>query len=130
MTTRHLESLIRLAQARARLELRDIVTHSDAEDVVALLQESSMDVFADNLGTIIDCSKRGGQSMSKQVKALVSVLIKEASIRENKMFHKNDIETLSAKLHLSKDVDDIIETMKVEGYLLVKGPKLYMLQSA
>ena len=30
MTTRQLESMIRLAEARAKLELREIVTESDA----------------------------------------------------------------------------------------------------
>lgn len=66
MTTRHLESLIRLAQARARLELREEVSEDDANDVVMLLQESLLDVFANDVGEI-DTSKRGGLSMAKQV---------------------------------------------------------------
>lgn len=45
VTTRHLESLIRLAQARAKLELREEVDENDALDVVLLLQESSLDAF-------------------------------------------------------------------------------------
>jgi DNA helicase MCM8 len=66
-----LESLIRLGQARARLELREEVTEQDAHDVVQLLQESMLDVFADAVGEVIDCSRRGGQSMSKQVMTTV-----------------------------------------------------------
>ena len=34
VTTRHLESLIRLAQARARIDLREEVSEADAQDVV------------------------------------------------------------------------------------------------
>ncbi len=67
VTTRHLESLIRLSQARARLELRDEVLESDAQDVVMLLQESLIDIFTAQNGEIIDCTKRGGQSAGKQV---------------------------------------------------------------
>lgn len=39
ITLRQLESLIRLAQARARAELRDWVTEDDALDVVEMMQE-------------------------------------------------------------------------------------------
>jgi hypothetical protein len=65
----------------------------------------------------------------RQIKALVTVMSKEASLRGNKVFHRNDIDILSLKLKLTKDIEDIIEMMKTEGYLLVKGPKLYQLQS-
>lgn len=39
VAARQLESLVRLSEARARLELREEVTCSDAEDVVDLLRE-------------------------------------------------------------------------------------------
>ena len=45
ITTRQLESLVRLAQARARSELRDKVTESDALDVVMLMEESMLEAF-------------------------------------------------------------------------------------
>lgn len=38
ITNRQLESLIRLSEARARLELRDVVTKKDAEEVVELME--------------------------------------------------------------------------------------------
>jgi len=37
ITTRQLESMVRLAEARARLELREKVTESDAKDVVQIM---------------------------------------------------------------------------------------------
>lgn len=40
ITSRCLDSLIRLSQARAKLELRSIVTRADSLDVVKLVQES------------------------------------------------------------------------------------------
>ncbi len=54
---------------------------------------------------------------------------KEASNRQSKVFHRNDIEALALKLRLTKDLDELIELMKTEGYLLIKGPKLFQLQS-
>lgn len=123
-----MESLIRLSQARARLELREEVTEDDAKDVVMLLQESLLDVFANEIGEI-DTSKRGGLSTAKQMKALVNLMNKEASVRGNNVFHRNDIDTLCLKLKLTKPTDELIEVMRTECYLLLKGPKLYQLQS-
>ena len=40
ITSRCLDSLIRLSQARAKLELRSMVTRDDTIDVVKLVQES------------------------------------------------------------------------------------------
>jgi len=37
ITTRQLESMVRLAEARARVELRETVTAQDARDVVAIM---------------------------------------------------------------------------------------------
>ena len=72
VTTRHLESLIRLAQARARLELRDEVREEDARDVVDLFNECMLDAVTLDSGEI-DFGRKGGMSMAKQVKALVNV---------------------------------------------------------
>lgn len=54
ITTRQLESLVRLAEARARLELREIVTGDDARDVIEIMTESLHDVFADEFGMVLN----------------------------------------------------------------------------
>ncbi len=38
ITTRQLESLIRLTEARARLELREVASEQDAQDVVEIMK--------------------------------------------------------------------------------------------
>jgi DNA helicase MCM8 len=52
ITTRQLESLIRLSQAWARAELREEVTAVDAKAVVDLMQESMLDASCDEFGAI------------------------------------------------------------------------------
>lgn len=42
ITTRQLESLIRLTEARARLELREEATKHDAEDVIQIMKYRSV----------------------------------------------------------------------------------------
>jgi hypothetical protein len=130
ITTRNLESLIRLAQARARIELREQVTAADAEEVVQLLQESLLDVYTDERG-IIDVTRRGGTSMNKQMKALVTMMNKEVVQKKggNNIFTKQEIGEIVQRLQLNKEVDELIENMRRECYLLLKGPKLYQLQT-
>lgn len=50
ITSRSLDSLIRLSQARAKLELRSIVTRDDAIDVVKLIQESIFEACYTEMG--------------------------------------------------------------------------------
>lgn len=45
VTTRQLESAMRLSEARAKAELRSIVTKEDAEDVVSLMYETHKIIF-------------------------------------------------------------------------------------
>ncbi|GIL55320.1 hypothetical protein Vafri_10871 [Volvox africanus] len=49
VTARQLESLVRLSEARARAELREVVQRSDAEDVVELVREALYDRFGGDL---------------------------------------------------------------------------------
>jgi len=52
ITTRQLESMIRLAEARARLELRETVDATDASDVVEIMKSGLFESATDDLGNI------------------------------------------------------------------------------
>ncbi len=67
ITTRQLESMIRLAEARAKCELRESVTAADAMDVVDIMKESLFDIFSDEFGHV-DFRRSRGLSKSKQVR--------------------------------------------------------------
>jgi len=101
----------------------------DAEEVVQLLQESLLDIFTDERG-VIDVTRRGGTSTNKQMKALVTIMNQEAVQRKgNNIFTRQEIVELVHRLQLNKDVEELIECMRRECYLLLKGPKLYQLQT-
>ena len=59
ITTRQIESLVRLAEARARLDLREHITAQDAEEVVEIMKCSFFDTFSDEFGTL-DFTVGGG----------------------------------------------------------------------
>eukprot|EP00793_Prasinoderma_coloniale_P002998 PRCOL_00006464-RA len=65
ITARQLESLARLTQARARVDLRNVATGADAEDAISVMRASLRDVLEDEAG-MIDLRRAGG--MSKQVR--------------------------------------------------------------
>ncbi|KAI9344938.1 DNA replication licensing factor MCM8 [Obelidium mucronatum] len=52
ITTRQLESMMRLVEARARLELRDEATRQDALEVVAIMKFSLWETYEDELGNL------------------------------------------------------------------------------
>lgn len=85
ITMRQLESLVRLSQARARLERREVVTVSDAQDIVDLMKESLYEVLSDEMG-YVDFQRTSGMSKSKQVKAFIAALTREAERRSNALF--------------------------------------------
>ena len=50
VTSRALDSIIRMSQARAKLELRTIVSRDDAIDIVKLVQESIFEACYSDMG--------------------------------------------------------------------------------
>ncbi|KAF8719532.1 hypothetical protein HU200_024260 [Digitaria exilis] len=52
ITARQLESLVRLSEARARVDLREEVTAEDAQDVVDIMKESLYEKYVDEKGFV------------------------------------------------------------------------------
>ncbi len=52
ITTRQLESMVRLAEARARADLREYVVKEDAEEVVEIMRHSLWESYEDEFGNV------------------------------------------------------------------------------
>jgi DNA replicative helicase MCM subunit Mcm2 (Cdc46/Mcm family) len=75
ITTRQLEALIRLCQARAKASLREFVLKEDALDVVELMHLSVEDVHRDEEGQVDPFrGGAGGKSNRKMKKAFENEL--------------------------------------------------------
>ncbi|KAL9191468.1 hypothetical protein ACHAXT_001174 [Thalassiosira profunda] len=95
ITTRQLEALIRLSQARAKACLRPYVLREDAEDVVELMIESVKQVHTDESGRI-DKSRGGAGGKNKHFKAFESAMRSWGQPK----FSYNDLQRIADKVNL------------------------------
>ncbi|XP_057704442.1 DNA helicase MCM8 [Corythoichthys intestinalis] len=132
ITTRQLESLIRLTEARARLELSETATKSHAEDVVEIMKHSLVDTYSDDLGNLDFQRSQQGRGMSQRgaAKRLITALHAHAQQTNEKQFTLQTIRSLAERLNIKVlDFEGLVSSLNEQGFLLKKGAKLYQLQT-
>ncbi|XP_057983976.1 probable DNA helicase MCM8 [Malania oleifera] len=130
ITARQLESLVRLAEARARLELREEITVQDALDVVEIMKESLYDKYVDEHG-FVDFGRSGGMSQQKEAKRFLSALNKQSELQQKDCFSISEIYSLADRIGLRvPDIDTFVDNLNAVGYLLKKGPKTFQVVSS
>ncbi|XP_065617152.1 probable DNA helicase MCM8 isoform X1 [Quercus suber] len=130
ITARQLESLVRLAEARARLDLREEITAQDAMDVVEIMKESLYDKYVDEHG-FVDFGRSGGMSQQKEAKRFLSALNKQSELDQKDCFSISEIYSLADRIGLRvPDIDTFVDNLNSVGYLLKKGPKIYQVLSS
>ncbi|XP_039132044.1 probable DNA helicase MCM8 [Dioscorea cayenensis subsp. rotundata] len=130
ITARQLESLVRLAEARARLDLREEITAQDAMDVVEIMKESLYDKYVDEHGHV-DFGRSGGMSQQKEAKRFLSALHKQSELQQKDCFSISEIYSLADKISLRvPDIDTLVENLNSVGHLLKKGPRMYQVLSS
>jgi len=120
ITTRQLEALIRLCQARAKACLRDFVLKEDALDVVELMSISVEQVHSDE-GGAVDCGRggAGGMSKRKMKKAFVNELHRIVGVGAECCL--DDLRRIAAKVNCGLgEFHDFVEELRSNGTLLKK----------
>lgn len=134
VTTRQLESLIRLTEARARLELREACTVQDALDVIEIMKYSMADTLTDEFGQLDFGRSQHGSGMSKasQARSFVSALTAEARRRETSLFTVADLKEIATdKCGIpSERFLGVLDSLNDQGFLLRKGNKKFQLQTS
>ncbi|XP_039594602.1 DNA helicase MCM8 isoform X2 [Polypterus senegalus] len=132
ITTRQLESLIRLTEARAKLELREIASKQDAEDVVEIMKHSLLETFSDEFGKLdFERSQLGsGMSNRSQAKKFIAALNKISGQTYTNIFTFHQLRQIANDLQIKvADFEGFISSLNEQGYLLHKGTKIYQLQT-
>jgi DNA helicase MCM8 len=129
ITTRQLEALIRLCQARAKACLREFVLEEDALDVVELMGLSVEQVHSDESGAL-DRSRggAGGQSNRKMKKAFVAELHRVIGISADCTIEdlRRIAETVNCGL---SEFHGLIEDIRNAGVLLKKSGGTFRISS-
>ena len=129
ITTRQLEALIRLSQARAKACLRDFVLKEDALDVVELLKRSVDQVHTDEYG-IIDRSRAGarGQSNRKLRREFTKELYNIVGVGAECTY--DDLLRVSNRVNCPlSNFNTIIDDMRNNGTLIKKANMKYQVVS-
>ncbi|KAL8140722.1 hypothetical protein V2J09_006743 [Rumex salicifolius] len=130
ITARQLESLVRLAQARARLDLREEITEQDALDSVEIMKESLYDKYVDEHG-VIDFGRSGGMSQQKEAKRFLNALNKQSELDQKDCYSIAEIYSLADRIGLRvPDIDTFVDNLNSVGYLIKKGPRTYQVPSS
>eukprot|EP01118_Nematostelium_gracile_P001084 TRINITY_DN1109_c0_g1_i1.p1 TRINITY_DN1109_c0_g1~~TRINITY_DN1109_c0_g1_i1.p1 ORF type:complete len:629 (+),score=144.99 TRINITY_DN1109_c0_g1_i1:341-2227(+) len=130
ITTRQLESLIRLAEARAKLELREQVTEEDAKDVIEIMKESLFDRFEDEKGNL-DFRRASGMSKTKDANRFIAQLQMMAESNSNAVFSFQQLQQAAQKLNLNiANFEDFIENLNTQNYLLKRPGRTYKLMTS
>ena len=122
ITTRQLESLLRLSEARAKIELADFVTREHALDVVALMRGSLFEAATDELGQVDFGRLAGGMSRSKAVTALVQAVRRRAAQTGARAFSREELLQLANGSGVAQASNvaaaDLLEIANHHGLLL------------
>jgi len=133
ITTRQLESMIRLTEARAKLELREEASEQDALDVVEVMKSCMVDTFSDQIG-ILDFSRSqmgSGMSSRGSAKKFIQALQRQADRLQKNIFTVDEMKTIANMAKISvPNFMDFIFSLNNQGYLIKKTPKIYQLLTA
>jgi len=134
ITIRQLESLIRLTEARARLELREEATPDDARDVIEIIKSTFVDTFTDDLG-VLDFSRAingSGVSSRSKAKVFMSAVHKLAHAQTKNHFSAAELKSLMSAVGVqpSGNFYDFMSNLSGQGYFIKKANGTYQLLSA
>jgi DNA helicase MCM8 len=129
ITTRQLEALIRLSQARAKSCLREFVLREDALDVVDLLKQSVEQVHTDEYG-IVDRTRAGAAGLSNRKMRKLFIKEVQTIIGVGAECSLDDLRRVADRIECSiSEFQTMIEDMRENGMLLRKPDGGYKVMS-
>ncbi len=132
ITTRQLESMVRLTEAKARSELRENVTVQDALEVIEIMKFSLWATYQDDFGQVDFERSQNGAGMSRRgdPKRFISELTKISHQTANNRFTYDMLYSIAKDRHFEvQSFQDFIDSLNNQGYLLKKGPKVWQLST-
>lgn len=132
VTARQLESLVRLTQARAKVELRDEATAEDAIDVVEIMRHSMEAVFSDDKFQLDFHRSQNGAGVSNygMMRKLMTGLHQKAEAAPKAVFSLEELKELGEEVGIPKSkFFNLLQTLNYQGVLIKKGNDRYQVVS-
>lgn len=123
VTTRQLEALIRMTQARARIELANEATVEHARDVLAILRYTMIDVLSTDHGTLEMKRNINGSGMSHTTK--VKKYLEVLQSRDRDIFTVAELKECAASMGFDTYFNSILDTLNIQGFLIKRGKNIY-----
>ncbi|MEM5812613.1 MAG: minichromosome maintenance protein MCM [Candidatus Aenigmatarchaeota archaeon] len=124
ITLRQFESLIRLAEASAKVQLQPYVRKEDAQRAIKLMTSSLRQLGLDPETGQIDVDRTEGAITSKErskIRTVLAIINDISSVK--KEIHLDEIRSAAKKEGISEtEIDEIIEKLKREGMLWEPSP--------
>uniref|UniRef100_A0A182XAS6 DNA helicase MCM8 n=1 Tax=Anopheles quadriannulatus TaxID=34691 RepID=A0A182XAS6_ANOQN len=127
VTTRQLEGLIRLTQARAKIDLSPEATVAHVRDVLAILRQSMLDVFSTDEGDLqfTRLTNGSGTSKTSMVRKFARVLASRSAVTGTTLYTMAELRQAMAAGGIVANCNELIDTMNIQGFLLKKGRDCY-----
>ncbi|ETN67426.1 DNA replication licensing factor MCM8 [Anopheles darlingi] len=127
VTTRQLEGLIRLTQARARIDLSSEATVAHVRDVLAILRQSMLDVFSTDEGELqfTRLTNGSGTSKTSMVRKFVRTLQTRSIATGSTVYTMEELRQAMVAGGIVANCAELIDTMNIQGFLLKKGRDCY-----
>lgn len=123
VTTRQLEALIRLTQARARVELADLASIEHALDALAIFRYTMVEVLSSDDGTLQMTRSINGSGMSQatQNRKYLEMLQRQGKT----VFSYTELKDIAEMGGFERNLTNIIESLNVQGFLIKRGQDMY-----
>ncbi|XP_001359378.2 DNA replication licensing factor REC [Drosophila pseudoobscura] len=123
--------LIHLSQARARLDLSNVVTPQHVRDVIALLTESitQTSLRAEGCGEMRRGSRKvaaaGGGGRASQLRNFVHMMQLRAVALGRRIFEFEELKEIGTRAGILTGISQLVEIANMGGHLLKKGVNMY-----
>lgn len=116
ITARQLESLIRISEARAKIDLSEIVTMRDAEDAISLVKAALYDKFIDDQNILHEVVSKGHNKTPNDLEQLLMVLQHHIASQERDTINLEEIYSIAEDLEIHRDrVKDLVAKLNDQG---------------
>lgn len=121
---RQLEALVRLTEARAKMDLRVETTEDDARDIIELFQSTIVSMSFDMPNIVPRSGGKAGKNCETILRKLVE---REIRMNEDKVtFTKNELKNIATEGGIpAAEFQKALYKLNLEGALLQRGGDLY-----